>query len=253
MKTVTQKIEGEVLTELMRCSFDGNQLRMAQMDRALYVRVNKVLELLGGKWTTKLKAHVFPQDAAETVTAALMAGEVVDLKKTYQYFPTPPELAEHMADLADLTAGDKVLEPSAGTGNIVKAVIGRGIFKSDVTAVELNPDMAKALASICGIVYDADFLKAPKAMGVFDRIVMNPPFTGGQDVDHIRHAWNFLGDGGKLVAIASPGWQFRQDRKFTDFREWLNEHNAEIEDLSEGTFQASGTMVRATLLTVQKD
>jgi hypothetical protein len=37
-------------------------------------------------------------------------------------FPTPPKLATRMAALAKIEPGHRVLEPSAGTGNLVRAV-----------------------------------------------------------------------------------------------------------------------------------
>ncbi len=46
-----------------------------------------------------------------------IAIQVVD-----QLFPTPPALAARMAQLADIQPGDLVLEPSAGTGNILTAI-----------------------------------------------------------------------------------------------------------------------------------
>jgi tRNA G10 N-methylase Trm11 len=36
-----------------------------------------------------------------------------------QLFPTPPELADRMVELADIRPGQQVLEPSAGTGRIM--------------------------------------------------------------------------------------------------------------------------------------
>ena len=59
---ITAKIDLEVAAELQRCSYDGNTLRMAQMDRKLYERVNKILVLLGGKWNRGQKAHIFDDD-----------------------------------------------------------------------------------------------------------------------------------------------------------------------------------------------
>ena len=49
--------------------------------------------------------------------------------------------------------------------------------------------------------------------GEYDRIVMNPPFEAGQDIDHVRHAFQFLKDGGRLVSIMSPSPFFREDKK----------------------------------------
>src|SRR5262245_66437379 len=39
-----------------------------------------------------------------------------------QLFPTPPELAERMVDLLEVEAGVCVLEPSAGTGNLIAPI-----------------------------------------------------------------------------------------------------------------------------------
>ena len=49
-----------------------------------------------------------------------------------------------MLEVADLVAGDKVLEPSAGTGNLIRAALGAGIFASDITAVEINHSLIAA-------------------------------------------------------------------------------------------------------------
>ena len=47
----------------------------------------------------------------------------------------------------------------------------------------------------------ADFLECNGDLGTFDRIVMNPPFTNGDDIKHIMHALKMLKPGGRLVAI----------------------------------------------------
>src|SRR4051794_285291 len=73
-------------------------------------------------------------------------------------------------------------------------------------------------------------------LGKFDRIVMNPPFDHGSDIEHIRHAMKYLKPGGRLVAICANGP--RQREAFTDESEhW--------EDLPANTF--AGTGVSAAL------
>jgi hypothetical protein len=65
----------------------------------------------------------------------------------------------------------RVLEPSAGTGNLL-AAIGSG---PDTVAVEINPQLAEALAW-CGVsglsVSQGDFLKMNGELGEFDWVVM---------------------------------------------------------------------------------
>jgi 16S rRNA G1207 methylase RsmC len=62
---------------------------------------------------------------------------------------------------------------------------------------------------------------------------MNPPFSNGQDIDHVRHAFDLLADGGRLIAIMSEGTFYRSDKKAVNFRAWLDEHSGTSERLPE--------------------
>lgn len=184
----------------------------------------------------------------DAMKASLKAG--VQVVSADQLFPTPPELAARMVRLAGVGEGDRVLEPSAGTGNIVQAIRTRG---GRVTAIEINPSLARMVGAHC-----ADFLavgsgaliaprlgeedqRDPEPMpGDFDVVIMNPPFKDGADIKHILHARTFLKPGGRLVAICAGGP--RQAEKLRPLAEtW--------EELPEGTF--AGTGVRAILLTMR--
>lgn len=70
----------------------------------------------------------------------------------------------------------------------------------------------------------------------YDRIVMNPPFGDGADIDHVRHAYTLLRPGGRIVAIVGEGAFIRSDKKATAFREWLEKVGATEEPLPPGTF-----------------
>jgi protein-L-isoaspartate O-methyltransferase len=189
-----------------------------------------------------------PQPPAKVPTAfdamaeSLKAG--VQVVSADQLFPTPPELAARIVALADLEAGQHVLEPSAGTGRLLRAALGTpGV---DVVAVEIRENLARALAPKPGESYSVrqgDFLTlGPKELGTFDRVIMNPPFAGAADVKHILHARALLKPGGKLVAVCANGPNQRKALK----------HLADTwEDLPEGSFKASGTNVRTVLLTMK--
>ena len=90
------KISNEVLTILGECRTEGNVLFLPdrQLDRPTYQAVNKVLTNIGGKWNRKAKGHVFADgDPAELLDNLILTGETVDLKKQYQFFPTPRNIA----------------------------------------------------------------------------------------------------------------------------------------------------------------
>lgn len=90
----------------------------------------------------------------------------------------------------------------------------------------------------------------------YDAVVMNPPFENGQDIEHVKHAYQFLKEGGNLVAIMSAGPFYRQDKQATAFREWLDEQNSTYEAMPEGSFAGADafrqTGVRTYLVTIRK-
>ena len=161
-----------------------------------------------------------------------------------QLFPTPPALAARMAELAGIEYHDRVLEPSAGTGNILRAIVDAEPT-AEIHAVEINRALCDALPA--GLMADgealcADFLECTtEQLGRFRRIVMNPPFADGSDIKHIKHALHFLEPGGCLVAICADG-----PRQQAELRPLA----ATWEELPAGTF--ADTNVRAVLMTVQR-
>jgi type I restriction-modification system DNA methylase subunit len=253
------RLDPQVIATLKQITVRGNTTTMPQLDRTLYPKVNKALELLGGKWNRSQQAHVWECDPNEPIANAVATGEVLDWRKEYQFFETPHDLAATVVERAGIKPEHRILEPSAGGGNILLAVYESIPLshwpKLNVVAVELNPKMQPKLAKYCRggeLHVGKDFLAMNGSLGLFDRIVMNPPFTKGQDIEHVEHAYNHLKPGGKLVAITSPGWTFRNDAKHNNFRSWLHTLDATHEDLPAGTFKESGTMVATTLIEITK-
>ncbi len=181
----------------------------------------------------------------------------VQIVSAPQLFPTPPALAARMVDLADFRElGLRVLEPSAGTGSILRAlpgvipfpVVGGRQTACDVVAVEINHGLASALeqSGLASTVKCADFLQCNGDLGQFDRILMNPPFANGQDIKHIRHAATMLKPGGRLVAICANG-----PRQNDQLRPWVEQQGGQWHPLPAGTFVVSGTSVNTVLLSIE--
>lgn len=248
---MAKRIDDDVLVALRQARTEDNRLWLAgQLDRKLYERVNKVLEALGGKWNRKAKRHLFDGSAADLLGDVLTTGEYVDEKQEFQFFETPVALAERMCRIADVKSGITVLEPSAGRGAIAKTARAYG---GTVHCVELQPKLADELSREGFNVMQCDFLDTLPCNHIrYATAVMNPPFCRSQDVSHVRHAYEFLAQGGTLVAVMGAGWTFRQDRKATEFREWLDDVDGECETLPSGTFKESGTLVNTVLVTIKK-
>lgn len=163
-------------------------------------------------------------------------------------FPTPPEVAARMIELAGIKPGDRVLEPSAGTGSILGAMggqmFGHNPERGAVVAVEINGELCEHLGREFPLteVHRADFLACNGNLGdLFDRIVMNPPFDHGSDIQHIKHAAGFLRPGGKLVALCADGPRQRAE---------LQPMAIHWEKLPAGTFSNQGTAVNVALLVI---
>jgi type I restriction-modification system DNA methylase subunit len=174
-------------------------------------------------------------------------------KKLLGFFPTPLAIIERMLALAEIEPHHHVLEPSCGKGDILDALRNRYPALA-LVAVEQNRTLADVLSAKGHEVQFDDFLEH---RGKYDRIVMNPPFESGAEIEHIRHAYTQLHSGGRLVSVVSEGPFFRADRKSVAFREWLEELSAEIEQLPDGSFAGEDVFrqssVRTRLITVSKD
>ena len=165
------------------------------------------------------------------------------------YFPTPAPVVSAMLDRAQLEPGLTILEPSAGSGNIADAVRAK-LPNAEIYCFELNPRLAQILKLKGHHIDGDDFMADEPIARIFDRILMNPPFEKQADIDHVRKAHRLLKPGGLLISVMAPGFEFRQDRKSSDFRAWLDEMGGTWEDLPAESFKASGTGVGTKLVTI---
>lgn len=269
-KPVKVRIDDDVISILRNLDYDGCNCRITtQLDRETYQKVDKVLQAMGGKWNRGAKAHVFDDDARAIMEETAQYGEYVDAKKTYQFFETPTETAmmlvgkavayfhKHNQQIDELRA----IEPSAGNGRIATQLLFAGFF---TYMVELNRACCEKLNDLSkkypekSMVFEGDALTviSPDLLPAVDAIIMNPPFSKLQDIDHVTRALEFLAPkkgkypGGILVAIMSPAWTFRTDKKAAAFRKLVAKRDGDWSMLPDNTFAESGTNVRTGVLTI---
>lgn len=165
------------------------------------------------------------------------------------FFPTPKPVIDRLIKAADIQPGQRVLEPSAGKGDIVEA-IGKD---AEVEAFEFSSTLNDLLAAKDIKVTGRDFLRDTPAKPP-DRIVMNPPFEKGQDIDHVRRAFDVVAPGGRVVSVMSEGPFFRSDKKSAEFRDWLEAVGGTSEKLDAGSFtgkdafRQTGTSTRMVVI-----
>lgn len=223
----------------------------------LYAEVNDVLTRLGGLWRGgRTKAHVFPFDPKPLLRAALESG-VLPPRNPGAYYPSPPEVVSTVMAWAEpdrLLPEDLILEPSAGIGALADAIREAGCG-AQLRLVEVDLLNARLLRGKGYDVYEGDFL-AYRPAERFTLVVMNPPFSLAGDreayITHIRHAWELLAVGGRLVAITPSGFLNRgNSKKVGDFRQFVFDHGC-YERLPRGAFRESGTEVETTVITLDK-
>lgn len=159
------------------------------------------------------------------------------------FFPTPPSLVEEMVEKAEIEPGMVILEPEAGKGDVAVAIKAAAPdVKLDV--LEINQTLEPILTAKGLAPKMTDFLCYTPGP-IYDRILMNPPFENGQDIEHVRHAYDLLKPGGRLVAIMSAGAFFQGNRKAEEFRSWLGNAGGRSEKNPDGAF-AGADAFRAT-------
>lgn len=247
----------DILSESSEIEGVTLRLTCGQLARPDYVAVNKALEAMGGKWNRKAGGHIFEADPTEAVSAFVNGGPLAKPARTAEgYVPTPDVLAAKVvaeySNVADLSAGFAVLEPSAGDGAFVRAILDANPHGC-VVAVE--PDLSRLarveemhrVRRVHGTFEDF----AARTEERFDSVVMNPPFAvPGQPtiwIDHVRLAFALLVPGGRLTAIVPSGLVHRQDRRHREMRDLVAARGG-YELLPDDAFKASGTGVRAAVL-----
>lgn len=168
---------------------------------------------------------------------AIANREKPSVVSAFQLFQTPVAIADRMAALAAPQDGERWLEPSAGLGRLYRAIRNRS--SCHVTLVENAAQCAAELYRETAGDSDAtliqqDFLQCTaEQTGMFDGVIMNPPFKNATDMKHIRHALTMLRPGGRIVALCYAGPRQRAAFQNVNGWHWI--------DLDAGSFRSEGT------------
>jgi hypothetical protein len=242
MRIFNVGISEEVKEILSSGKVEGNNyyLPPTQLDRKMYLEVNKILELLGGKWNRSAKCHIFQDNIAKQLKEALEEGKIIDKKKTYQFFETPEAVVKQMIGFAAILDSDDILEPSAGHGAIAKHLPKRSVL------IEIDNEKCGKLKELGFNPICQDFLTYTEKK--FNKIIMNPPFTSGQDASHILHAYSLLKKGGVIVTIAPSMITEKSQNNYREVQSLIDK----AIDLPEDSFRENGTCVNTKIIIIRK-
>ena len=218
------------------------------------VEERRRLERMGIESVEELREYLREYFNYRTVKSSIDPKEqkIKELERKYKFDQkgdinfTPSDIALQLIEYANIDHNSVVLEPSAGIGNIADQIKK---FCDNVDVCEQIYSYQELLRLKGFNVVGSDFLEYNQ-YNYYDCIIMNPPFSNEQE--HIKHAFNLLKTGGKLIAITSPHWTFANDKSSKEFREWFNELGGEIaEELESGTFEMTG--VRTNIIILDKE
>ena len=161
------------------------------------------------------------------------------------FYPTPEEVISTMM-LGENILGKTILEPSAGSGNIVKWLKKNGA--GEVIACEKDTHLQKLLAGECQLLA-SDFLTVTsEQISHVDFIVMNPPFSEG--VKHIKHAFEIAPAGCTIIALCNTSnIENRYSRERAELHELIElygcyENLGSVFDDAERTTSVSVSLVK---------
>ncbi len=144
--------------------------------------------------------------------------EIVTVDRFTECHVTPDDVAARMVEYLGPQGDYLTLEPSAGTGQLSKALLAAGHSRYELVQIERHHKLAGQLHRF-GPVVNACFLEWTEENAgkvEFPRIIMNPPF---RDVrKHMKAAESLLGSGGHEeppVLVALVPVTFSHDRAET--------------------------------------
>lgn len=176
------------------------------MNKSLYTRPNKPDSI-----PVRRRRELGP------ALAPVEAPEVIAVDRATECHVTPSSVATRMVDYLGPVGAYLTLEPQAGTGNLVQALLAAGYSPYELVAVERHTALCNAIrarftdARSIGLVNHCFLEYAQEAAGKieFPRIVMNPPFRAVKK--HMDAALSLLGPGGHagacLVALVPTTYE----------------------------------------------
>lgn len=117
-------------------------------------------------------------------------------RRPHDFYPTPIPSIEAFLEVFPLTGGIEVLEPGAGSGNIIMTLQKYGKFSID--AVEIRPEETENLKQLGVNVIIGDFLSMEFEKR-YDLVIGNPPFNLA--MEFVEKSLGLLKPGGMLIFL----------------------------------------------------
>jgi hypothetical protein len=230
---------------LEKCSYEDNLIfpPKEQLDPKLYQDFKKIMVQNLGKWKGGKKQFFEFPFQTHTLKEKFFKGERPNFKQDWHFFPTPDDVIDQMCNITIPSPDCRILEPSAGQGDIIKYVNDFIKYQNpfDWTVIEPHPLNREKLKSI-GYPPDHDFFETYQCTEPFDLIYANPPFKHIHS--HIEKMFSCLDKYGVITAIVPSS--FKSQYK----KEWNDKYFFQFFPLNKGSFKSSGTMVETEIVKI---
>ena len=176
-----------------------------------------------------------------------------------EFYPTPKNIIDKMLCDLDFSMIKSILEPSAGTGNIVEALRQKEGSQTryytkvsfDIDCIEADQNLQHILKGKNFRVVYNDFLTYD-TMKEYDLIIMNPPFSNG--CKHLLKALEMQkrNRGAVVCLLNAETLKNPCTNERMDLQRKLTEYNAKIEFIEDAFLDAERkTAVEIALVKVQ--
>lgn len=141
-------------------------------------------------------------------------------QRNYEKFFTPEDVAWYMAEHLDPQPDEVFLEPSAGNGSLVRAVMEK-CPRAHVFAFEINPEYEQDIKDAgAKVVVIKNFLEIP-CYAKFTGCIANPPFGNETDLRaHFDHIRLHVKTGGKVVMIVPADFDPKCEHRTHNLNNW---------------------------------
>ena len=223
---------------------------------------------IGGHWSEAHQGFVFIKEVStEIIKGAIqkannknpLSKEQIEREKLQAYF-TPLKLSKRMQQLAHICDNDIVLDPSAGTGNLVN---GLNVPKEKIFLIEPNAEFCEFLrrSGYVNVIQSTfeEALDRKMLPNNISKVLINPPFSKQTDLKHILLAYGLLNKGGTLVSIIGKNSLLERDinnQKSPILENFVNTCKSskfnQIVNLEPASFEESGTIYDTCMIILEK-